>query len=247
MAAPTPSKFQSSSTSSSLQNLSAAAPSAGLSSIPSTVVTSTAPKPDGTANPKVRNLWQEAQEQLSDRQRDILNISKNDEQLKLPDLSDDILETVIKRTEEEYKNYNLRGWHSKKGDKTRETNVRIQAKEILCSALEFKSFVDSGMKFDPSGYGVIVWTVVSGGLQLLQNDKDRLEAVFDSSAVLSRLLPKYAIVESQYLDWKTDKQKTFEDLIIEVYAALLRYAAEVSIELGIKTGSKYIKFWLIAI
>jgi hypothetical protein len=65
-----------------------------------------------------------------------------------------------------------------------------------------------------------------GLLQLLQNNKDRVEAVFDSAAVMARLLPKYAAVEAHYKDWKTDRQKEFEDRIVDVYTAILRYAGE---------------------
>lgn len=136
------------------------------------------------------------------------------------------VDTVIDLTEKVYKDYCTRGWHIKRGDKTKETNVRIRAKEILCSALQFKDIIDHGLKFDPSGYGTIVWGVVSGGLQLLQNDTDRVEAIFDSAAEMAEILPKYAVVEAQYRDWPLQEQAAFEARIVAVYSALLLYAAE---------------------
>lgn len=170
-----------------------------------------------------RDLWKEAFDSLDKDQCDTLQDGAS------MGTQDAIctVDTVIDLTEREYKDYCTRGWHIKKGDKTKETNVRIRAKEILCSALQFKDIIDRGLKFDPSGYGTIVWGVVSGGLQLLQNDTDRAEAIFDSAAEMAKILPKYAVVEAQYRDWPLQEQAAFEGRIVAVYSALLLYAAEV--------------------
>ena len=189
------------------------------------------PTPDSTqAVPVIkqpRDLWKEAFDSLDNHQRDSLRDGTSKGDLDTIRIVDD----VIKLTENEYKDYCTRGWHIKKEDKSKETMVRIRAKEILCSALQFKEIIDQGLKFDPSGYGMIVWGVVSGGLQLLQNDMDRLEAVFDSSAEMAKILPKYAVVEDQYRDWPLQEQVAFEDRIVAVYSALLLYAAEAKKEL----------------
>jgi hypothetical protein len=133
---------------------------------------------------------------------------------------------VIDLTKREYKDYCTRGWHTKKGDKTKETNVRIRAKETLCSALQFKDIIDNGLQFDPSGYGKIVWGVISGALRLLQNNMDRVDAIFDSAAEMAKILPKYAIVEAQYRDRPLQEQGALEERIVNVYSALLQYTAE---------------------
>ena len=49
-----------------------------------------------------------------------------------------------------YGSYCLRGWHIRKVDRTKEMNVQVRAKEMLCSAPQFKSMVDAGLKFDTS-------------------------------------------------------------------------------------------------
>ncbi|KAH8657654.1 hypothetical protein BX600DRAFT_499745 [Xylariales sp. PMI_506] len=109
---------------------------------------------------------------------------------------------------------------------------------------EFKDVIDNGLKFDPSGYGTIVWGVLSGVLTLVQNDKDKVDAVFDSAAVLARYLPKYAILEDQYRDRQTQEQNAFEDQIKQVYAAILKYSACVQKELSRSVvGRIFDSFW----
>jgi hypothetical protein len=174
-----------------------------------------------------RDLWKEAFTSLSKDQQDALQ----DEADKSRMDSIKTVNSVIELTEKEYKDYCARGWHTKQGDTTPETNVRIQARTILCSALQYKDVIEQGLKFDPTGYGTIVWTVVSGGLQLLQNNADRTDAVFGSAGTMSQMLSKYAIVEAQYRDWQLQEQVAFEDRLIEVYTALLRYAVDAKLEL----------------
>lgn len=57
---------------------------------------------------------------------------------------------VEKVMELKYGSYCLRGWHIRKVDRTKEMNVQVRAKEMLCSAPQFKSMVDAGLKFDTS-------------------------------------------------------------------------------------------------
>lgn len=191
-----------------------------------------------------RDLWKEAFDVLSQKDRDALrapdaNVSQGDASSKIA-----AIEEVIGVTERKYEEYCQRGWYTKKGDTTRETNMRIRTKEILCSALEFKHIVDQGLKFDPSGYGTIVWAAVSGALTLMQNDKDKMEAIYDSAAVMTAILPKYAIIESQYRDQPTQEQAAFENRILDLYADLLRYAAHIKAK---ENHSSAGKFWTLDI
>ena len=186
--------------------------------------------PQGNNLPRkkvTRDLWNEAFALLSQEECDVLRPAGRDG--KPGDLisQQGAVENVIKLTEVKYKEFCRRGWHTGKGDTIKETNVRIKAKEIMCSALQFKDIVDAGLKFDPSGYGTIVWGVLSGVLTLVQNDKEKVDAVFDSAAVMARFLPKYAIIEHHYRDRTTQEQNAFENLIQEVYVAILKYAAYV--------------------
>ncbi|KAK7701472.1 hypothetical protein SLS64_010216 [Diaporthe eres] len=113
---------------------------------------------------------------------------------------------VKELTEVKYEEYCKRGWHTKKGDTTKETNIKIKARDIMCAALKFDSIVKAGLMFDPS--------------------------VFDSVEVLARFLPKYAIIEDHYLDRKTQQRNRFEDQIKNVYISILKYAACVQRELN---------------
>ncbi|KAL2285764.1 hypothetical protein FJTKL_07491 [Diaporthe vaccinii] len=114
----------------------------------------------------------------------------------------------------------------------------------MCAALKFDSIVKAGLKFDPSGYGTTVWGVLSGVLTLVQNDKDRADAVFDSVEVLATFLPKYAIIEDHYLDRKTQHRNRFEDQIKNVYISILKYAARVQKELNRSLAGRVLgSFW----
>lgn len=195
--------------------------------------------PQGTSPPQTnvpRDLWSEAFATLSLEDREFLRPDSRDE--KPSDASSQLaaVENVMEHTAAKYKEYSQRGWHTKKGDTTKETNVRVKAKDIMCSALQFKNVVDAGLKFDPTGYGTIVWGVVSGLLTLVHNDKEGVEAVFNSAAVMARFLPKYAIIENHYRDKPTQEQNAFEDQIEQVYVAILKYAACVQKELNRSVG-----------
>ena len=179
-----------------------------------------------------RDLWSEAFVFLSQEDREVLRPAGRDGKPGHAISQRVAVEKVMELTEVKYEEYCRRGWHTKKGDTTKETNVRIKAKEIMCSALQFKDIVDEGLKFDPSGYSTIVWGVLSGVLTLVQNDKEKADAVFDSAAVMARFLPKYAIIEDHYRDRPTQEQNAFEDLIEGVYVAILKYAACVQKELN---------------
>ena len=193
--------------------------------------TSPNPTPDSVqtapAIKQSRDLWKEAFDSLDKDQRDSL------QERATSGASDAIriVDSVIDLTKKGYEAYRTQGWHIKKNDHTKEANVRIRAKEMICSALQFKDTIDQGLKFDPSGYGTIVWGVVSGGLQLLQNDTDRIQAVFDSAAEMAKILAKYAIIETQYRDWALQEEAAFEDRLVAVYNALLLYAVEAKNEL----------------
>ncbi|KAK7731919.1 hypothetical protein SLS63_005217 [Diaporthe eres] len=125
---------------------------------------------------------------------------------------------VKELTEVKYEEYCKRGWHTKKGDTTKETNIKIKARDIMCAALKFDSIVKAGLMFDPS--------------------------VFDSVAVLGKILPKYAIIEHHYRDRQTQEHQAFEDQIRDVYICILKYTACVQQELFLSPAGRLSKtFW----
>jgi hypothetical protein len=110
--------------------------------------------------------------------------------------------------------------------------VRIKAKEIIYSVLQFKDIIDAGLKFNPSGYRLIIWGVLSGMLTLMKNDKEKLDTVFNSAVLITRFLPKYPIIKDHYRDRPTQEQNAFEDQIKQVYVTVLKYATCVQKELN---------------
>ena len=140
----------------------------------STIVAgSTSRSVDESYQPK--NLWQDAFDKLDDDKKAILE-ALGDSRI--------IVETVIKQTEEKYKEYKEGGFKIKRGNGKSEINVRDAAKKILKSALRFKDLIDAGVKFDPTGHGnspsalritfcvlkcqtaSSAWTIISLGLQV---------------------------------------------------------------------------------
>ena len=197
------------------------------------------PQGYNTSQEKVaRDLWSEAFASLARDDQEILRPSNGDGATGDKTSRLAAVEKVMELTESRYEEYCKHGWHTKKGDTTRETNIKIKAQEIMCAALQFDDIVKAGLKFDPSGYGTTVWGVLSGALKLVQNDKDRADAVFDSAAVLAVFLPRYAIIEDHYRDRKTKEQEAFEDQIKNVYASILKYAACVQGQLNLSLAGK---------
>lgn len=103
-----------------------------------------------------------------------------------------------------------------------------RSQEILSAALGFKSLIDSAVVFDPTGFASTAWTIVSFGLQLAQNDHERLDLLLTSSAFLANVLTQYANTESHYRDQRIGGVERLEDAVIDVYVAILEYAATVS-------------------
>jgi hypothetical protein len=103
---------------------------------------STSRSTDESCQPK--NLWQDAFDKLDDDKKAILEALGE---------SRIIVETVIKQTEEKYKEYKEGGFKIKRGKGKSEINVRDAAKKILKSALRFKYLIDAGVQCDPSGPG----------------------------------------------------------------------------------------------
>lgn len=64
----------------------------------------------------------------------------------------------------------------------------------------------------------------------MQNDLDRLAAVFEASALLADVLAYYASIESNFRDRSFEDSEQLEDAIIDVYVAVLEYSAKVTLQ-----------------
>ncbi|RDK47140.1 WD40 repeat-like protein [Aspergillus phoenicis ATCC 13157] len=85
--------------------------------------------------------------------------------------------------------------------------VKAQYEIRIC-----KEIISAIVAFDPTGHASSVWTVVSLGLT--------------SSAILTDILARYAVIEKLYRDESCELNDKIEDAILRVYISLLRYAAE---------------------
>ncbi|KAM0517030.1 hypothetical protein ACHAPE_005142 [Trichoderma viride] len=179
-----------------------------------------------TTLPKMpRLLWKEAAEKLNNEERKVLGLQL-DQPLSLTAAIDEVVQQVDLACEK----YEARGWKIKRSDGSIKVDVRASAKSILKCALRSKGIVEAAVKFDPTGYSVSAWTVISLGLQLAQNDQDRLESVFKASALLADNLHRYANIEANYRNQEIPDVRHLEDKLCSSYEAILRYSAMVQLE-----------------
>ncbi len=172
-----------------------------------------------------RDLWSLAFEQLDSSKRKTLEDSSTSVGQSGTIVS--VVEHIIQQTEKVYEDYKKKGLRIQRGKGKDEINIREEAKKILSATLDVKSLIDSAVRSDPTGHASTAWTIVSFGLQLAQNDQDRLDMLFKSSAFLANLLARYANIEAHYLDQDVKTVDRLENAIIDVYVAILEYAGEV--------------------
>ena len=77
-----------------------------------------------------RDLWSEAFASLSQEDRNALQPAGSNGKPGTTLSQQMEVEKVMELTEIKYEEYCRRGWHTKKGDLSKDTNVRIKAKEI---------------------------------------------------------------------------------------------------------------------
>ena len=172
-----------------------------------------------------KDLWLAAFEQLESSKKEVLeSLLPTSGQAHT---SRNAVGLVIRETEQAYETYKSKGWHIRRRNGKDDINVRDEAKKILSAALAFKSLIGSAVAFDPTGHASTAWTVVLFGLQLVQNDQDRIETLFKSSAFLANLLARYANIETHYLDQSIKDVDRLEMAIIDVYVAILEYSVAV--------------------
>ncbi|RAH85853.1 hypothetical protein BO86DRAFT_354734 [Aspergillus japonicus CBS 114.51] len=166
-----------------------------------------------------RNLWEVAGERLDGRHREALELESASSVTKAT-------EGVITTTEQKYREYKAGGLKIRKRDGG-EINVRDSAKNIILYALQAQELVKTLASFDPTGHVSSAWSIVSFGLTLLQNNFQRRDDIFEAAEYLARNLAYYAIVDSHYRERQVGSDRGLEDALVEVYMAILQYAAEV--------------------
>ncbi|OQE19034.1 hypothetical protein PENSTE_c016G01255 [Penicillium steckii] len=166
-----------------------------------------------------RNLWEVAGERLEEKRRIALDL---DNASPVAESIDD----VIKTTEEKYREYQEGGLKIRKRGGG-QINIRDSATNIISYTLQAKDLVKALTSFDSTGYASSAWSVVSIGLTLIQNDIERRDDIFEASEYLADRLAYYAIFENTYRKKEVESDQGLEDALVELYIAVLEYAAEV--------------------
>ena len=107
---------------------------------------------------------------------------------------------------------------------------------LVRSVSRFKSLIDAGLQFDPTGYGALAWSVLSFGLEAAISHDEIDNDLLESCEYLRAIIEKYAIYEAHYLEFESVGRKGLENSIIDVYKIVIMYAAEMSQYIGNRTG-----------
>ena len=167
-----------------------------------------------------RNLWQAAFAKLDDVQQDSLSIFEKAQGFS-------VVQSVADETEKRYRESQEAGWKISGGKDKSGINLRTAAEKILSSVLWSKKLIDAGVAFDPTGYSASAWTIISLGLQIVQNNVHRLQALFEASGTLTDTLTRCAAIEASYRDKSLRDSDHLEDTLVDVYVAILEFSAEI--------------------
>jgi hypothetical protein len=75
------------------------------------------------------------------------------------------------------------------------------------------------VKFDKSGYAALGWSIVSFGLQIVENTKDARKFALSSSKFITEYMTRYAQYEKWFRRELPDEE--FDRLLVEVYKTIL--------------------------
>ena len=154
-----------------------------------------------------RDLWKEAAENLSEEKRNFLSIIEKEEGSK-------VIERIVEQTKVLYPEHGKRKWST-----TFESALR--------SVLKCKELIGSAISCDPTGHAAAVWTIVSFGLQMTQNEFDKRRNVLKACGLLAGNLELMAAFEASYRKQAVPDQNHLEDNIVDVYVAILEFSAEI--------------------
>lgn len=119
-----------------------------------------------TSNAGPQDLWQTAYDQLDENERRILSANQSTVQLNMRNHSKtlDMVDMVIRVSEEQYKEYQIGGVKMRLGPGEKHINLRDIAQKILTAALSFKDVISATIALDPTGHSSSAWAVISLGL-----------------------------------------------------------------------------------
>ncbi|GMG38718.1 unnamed protein product [Aspergillus oryzae] len=181
---------------------------------------------------KPQDLWQTAYDQLDEEKRRILSTLKgtadpNDKENRAR--IEDLIGQVIDLTEEQYKEY----------QQNANRKIRKYSKNIINAALSTKDIISAAATFDPTQHAASAWAIVSLGLTMTKNYRDRQDALFESSDYLADVLAQCAFVEQNfYRESRSGNQQDFGNILIRLYRAILSYTAVVQENRSASKGKK---------
>ena len=181
-----------------------------------------------------RDLWKEAFAELDDEEKDLLSKVEKPEGLK-------IVEEVEKQTKARYREHEERGWKIPRGKGKNDISLRDAARKILSSVLWAKDLIDRLVAFDLTGYASIAWSIVSFGLQMVKNDIDRVESMFEACRTLTDTLTLCAAIDASHRDQDMPDSCHLEEAIIGIYVVILKFSTEILRESTMKNGQRIVR------
>ena len=169
-----------------------------------------------------RDLWKEAYAKLSKDKQDLLSKIVEHQ-------GRSVVEKVTEQIEQSYCKLEGKRWKmaSKKGFES-----------ALKSILKCKELISACLASDPTKHAAAAWTIVSLGLQMVQNNADLRDNVFQACGILAETLTLMAAVERSYRDRRVCDSDNLEDSIVGVYLAILELSAEIVFENSLNTGQR---------
>ncbi|KAB8256694.1 hypothetical protein BDV32DRAFT_153089 [Aspergillus pseudonomiae] len=178
------------------------------------------PKVATVGNPVKRDLWKEAFTSFPDDRKRYLMVKEGCSTV-------DVINDVIKTTEQKYKEWKEGGLKIRRRDGN-DFNVRDSAEKILRCAFQARDLILKAVSLDPTGHASAAWSIVSLGLTITQNDIQRRDAVFAASEYLADTLAYYTSIDTHHRDQNIDSDQNLDNALLGVYSAILDYSAEVN-------------------
>ncbi|GAB1210767.1 hypothetical protein APSETT445_009565 [Aspergillus pseudonomiae] len=151
------------------------------------------PKAATVGNPVKRDLWKEAFTSLPDDRKRYLMVKEGCSTV-------DVINNVIKTTEQKYKEWKEGGLKIRRRDGN-DFDVRDSAEKILHCAFQARDLISKAVSLDPTGH---------------------------ASEYLADTLAYYTSIDTHHRDQNIDSDQSLDNALLGVYSAILDYSAEVN-------------------
>ncbi|KAJ5736809.1 uncharacterized protein N7483_001934 [Penicillium malachiteum] len=192
-------------------------------------------------SPSPQDLWQCAFEQLEQKDQDDLQFhseSSSDEQVRNDTQPKNMVGQVIETTKDTYKEYQKTGGLRIKNPTGGDVDLRKVAGKSIKVALSVQDVISKGVAWDSTGYAASAWAVVSLGLKMTQNHKDRQNALFNVAKYLVEVLARCTYYEVNFFQHKCSDNEMVRSALVRVYKEILQYTANVKMAQKQHAGKK---------